>query len=352
MLSDDYLLEIEYLKEKKDEIDFEVNVIKKYRKEYEIYKNNLNKNSDSLAPVLYLKSILNEELLKNYSTGDFIFYLEESLKDIQKKSHELDIPNYVANDDFDILKQEQKQINKRLSEISEIKERISSLSNKSFVFGEINHEYNELKKINEINSKNNIDYESKDKLLKYYNDLKEIVVSDDIKKSAIDSLNESIQTNFDTVKSMINYKNYKTIFDIGEVQLRLLPDSDQFPFFIDNVGSKSNYMFLHLCLFLGFHKHFLTQKENFVPNFLFIDQPSIPYYYGGKRSSDDKSKLIDAFKLLNTFMENVLVKYNFQIILVEHAPKNYWEDNKLGYFHVVSEFIDGKALIPKEIFEK
>lgn len=146
MLSDDYLLEIEYLKEKKDEIDFEVNVIKKYRKEYEIYKNNLNKNSDSLAPVLYLKSILNEELLKNYSTGDFIFYLEESLKDIQKKSHELDIPNYVANDDFDILKQEQKQINKRLSEISEIKERISSLSNKSFVFGEINHEYNELKK--------------------------------------------------------------------------------------------------------------------------------------------------------------------------------------------------------------
>ena len=42
----------------------------------------------------------------------------------------------------------------------------------------------------------------------------------------------------------------------------------------------------------------------------------------------------------------------FQIIMVEHAPKSYWEDNELNNFHTVDEFINGKGLIPQDIFQK
>ena len=65
-----------------------------------------------------------------------------------------------------------------------------------------------------------------------------------------------------------------------------------------------------------------------------------------------KAKLLDAFTLLNSFVGyiNEEKKKPFQIIMVEHASKEYWIDNNLSYFHTVDEFIDGKGLIPNEIY--
>jgi hypothetical protein len=36
--------------------------------------------------------------------------------------------------------------------------------------------------------------------------------------------------------------------------------------------------------------------------------------------------------------------------MVEHAPKEYWIKKKLEHFHTVAEFVDGKGLIPQEIY--
>jgi hypothetical protein len=36
----------------------------------------------------------------------------------------------------------------------------------------------------------------------------------------------------------------------------------------------------------------------------------------------------------------------FQIILLEHASKSYWEEPLLSNFHLVEEFRNGNALIP------
>jgi hypothetical protein len=135
--------------------------------------------------------------------------------------------------------------------------------------------------------------------------------------------------------------------------LKLYPPIDQFQFPLDNVGSKSNYMFMHLCVYLGLHEHIINIEQVHVPQFLFIDQPSIPYYTGdNKKGNDDKTKLIDAFTLLNSFIDYLTTQKNthFQIFMVEHAPKEYWIDNNLSHFHTVDEFIDGKGLIPKEIY--
>ena len=87
-----------------------------------------------------------------------------------------------------------------------------------------------------------------------------------------------------------------------------------------------------------------------VPQFLFIDQPSIPYYSGD--NNDDDKKLTDAFCLLNSFIDYIKLhkKNHFQIFMVEHAPKGYWIDNNLTNFHTVDEFTDGKGLIPTEIY--
>lgn len=79
-------------------------------------------------------------------------------------------------------------------------------------------------------------------------------------------------------------------------------------------------------LLLGLHDFLLQQNNSFVPNFLFIDQPSIPYYadktkHNENIQNDDEKKLRDAFCLMNRFMDTIvgLKKQNFQIIMIEHV---------------------------------
>jgi len=113
-------------------------------------------------------------------------------------------------------------------------------------------------------------------------------------------------------------------------------------------------MFMHLCFYLGLHEHMIEENPEHVPQFLFIDQPSIPYFTGSdeNKGNDDDEKLIDAFSLLNSFIEYIVFenKNQFQIFMVEHAAKEYWEDNNLSHFHLVDEFINGKGLIPNDIY--
>jgi len=142
-------------------------------------------------------------------------------------------------------------------------------------------------------------------------------------------------------------KNSRLEFNSDKMILQLFPEGQMFP--LDNVGSASNYMFMHLCVYLGLHEHVINLKQENIPPFLFIDQPSTPYYEG---KNDDKTKLIDAFSLLNSFIDYITVqkKHNFQIFMVEHASKEYWLENDLSFFHTVDEFINGKGLIPSDIY--
>jgi len=90
-------------------------------------------------------------------------------------------------------------------------------------------------------------------------------------------------------------------------------------------------------------------EQKHVPQFLFIDQPSFPYYSGANNvKNNDKEKLQDAFRLLNSFMKYVVedLKSEFQIFMVEHAPKEYWEENNMDYFYTVDEFIKGNGMVP------
>ena len=163
-------------------------------------------------------------------------------------------------------------------------------------------------------------------------------------------LDSSIQRNYNQLKSLPEYKNHFTRFDEDEMILNLYPEGQIFP--EGMVGSKSNYMFMHLCSYLGLHEHFINVEQVHVPQFLFIDQPSIPYYSGNEEGNDDKTKLVDAFTLLNSFIDYITIEKenHFQIFMVEHAPKEYWEDNNLTNFHTVDEFNNGKGLIPKDIY--
>lgn len=337
--------EINGLYKSKNELQAQVNAISQYQREYDLYKKNLNKSADSLQPIEFLSQKLSDQLVDSYETKLFVESLESSLKNIKANlSKKIAEPLKVTGDVKELRAQIQ-EIEKRITQLNEIKKNYQSEGEKFIVLGEIKFAYEQILKREvfkpidtiKLNSLN----EEKERLLKVPQETSQI------KFSMKTLLNQSIQRNLNQLSSLAKYNNSQVEFSSEKMILQLIPDGQMFA--LDNVGSASNYMFMHLCLYLGLHEHVLNIEQDHIPEFLFIDQPSTPYYEG---KNDDKAKLLDAFKLLNSFVGfiNEEKKKHFQIIMVEHASKEYWIDNDLSYFHTVDEFIEGKGLIPNEIY--
>lgn len=171
------------------------------------------------------------------------------------------------------------------------------------------------------------------------------------RKVVLQILTDTIQTYFDQCVSMGVYSDYKVHFDEISKVIKLREPNELLP--RADIGSKSNYMFLHLFLFLGLHDHTIRHGGKYIPQFLILDQPSQPYLdktmvnaNGEIESDDDRATIKDSFRLLNNFISSMKArKKSFQIILLEHASKSYWESPLLENFHLVDEFRDGNALI-------
>ncbi|MDQ0477474.1 DUF3732 domain-containing protein [Chryseobacterium sp. MDT2-18] len=337
--------EINVLYKSKSELQAHLNTINQYQREYDLYKKNLNKSADSLQPIEFLNQKLSDQLVDSYETKLFVESLESSLKNIKANLSKKIAEPLKVTGDVKGLRVQIQEIDKQITQLNKIKQNYQSEGEKFIVLGEIKYAYEQILKREVIKPIDTIKLnslnEEKERLLKIPQETSQI------KFSMKTLLNQSIQRNFNQLSSLAKYNYSRVEFNSEKMILQLIPEGQLFA--LDNVGSASNYMFMHLCLYLGLHEHVLNIEQDHIPEFLFIDQPSTPYYEG---KNDDKTKLIDAFKLLNSFVDYIKVekKKNFQIIMVEHASKEYWIDNNLSYFHTVDEFIDGKGLIPNEIY--
>ncbi|SFI22266.1 Protein of unknown function [Collimonas sp. OK307] len=146
-----------------------------------------------------------------------------------------------------------------------------------------------------------------------------------------------------------NYGNWQAIFSYRDKRLQLRKPRSTL---IENVGSSSNHMFLHLFQFLALHEVAINKKSVFVPAFLVLDQPSRPYY-GEEDVVDpeevdhsDRAKIKAAFEMLNNFVARINRDYGaeFQMIVLEHIPASLLAGMK--NIHLVEQFRDGNALIP------
>ena len=346
--------EIENLNQKRQQLKNQITAINQYNTAYSSYKRNLNKTADSLQPIEFLHKKLSDQLVDSYETKMFIDSLESSLQEIKSNiSKKIEKPLKVSGD-IKELQTHISNIDKRIEEINKIKTEYQREGQKLIATGEIKYALEQILIKREQNKpidtiQLNRLTEEKSQLEKVPNEIEQTKF---VKK---EHLNKCIQRNYNQLQFLpADIKNNNTKFDENEMVLKLYPRDGLFSIFpVDVVGSKSNYMFMHLCVFLGLHEHFISVGQEHVPQFLFIDQPSIPYYPGDSEiANNDKAKLFDAFSLINSFIDYITnqKQSHFQIFMVEHAPKEYWTKSKLKYFHTVDEFIDGNGLIPSDIY--
>lgn len=327
------LSELAKLQSKRNEIRQGLVEYRNLRREYKKALEYSKKLESSLRPMEYLAQNLNTSLL-----GKEAMTLYKSLEDAyrQAKSNHLDNQQLPINfeETYEMLKKEEKEISVQIEERNQIARMFfdPNLLMKYVTLEE------QVKKLNPKPEKYIGDVElnkKRDELEALKKEYEQVRFENDEKNK---KYLEDVQSYYEQQTGMsASYRGCEVKFSNEWRRLELHKNGEYFP--IKNVGSKSNYMFMHLCFYLGLHQYLSSQINSIVPNFLFIDQPSIPYY-GNNRShiqhtdgdlkihvKDDESKLKEAFRLINSFMrQNVNQESGFQIILIEHADPEYWED--------------------------
>lgn len=149
----------------------------------------------------------------------------------------------------------------------------------------------------------------------------------------------------------LEHANDNVIVDLRKLTLKFQTKDGVLLF--NSVGSAQNHVGYHIGLHLGMHDVF-TRFVRPVPRFLFLDQPSTPFFSEDKVSQESTTDLADLVeededRLFLTRLFQDLIAYadeqqNFQIIITEHA--NFAED----WFQacVRDRWRRGKGLIPQE----
>lgn len=323
------------------------------KEQYEQYLGTLDKIEDALKPVDFLQQMKKEGRFTIWT--DYIMKsLAKALSQIveEKKQNVLDTFKFE-----DQIADVQKKINekqKRIMQASTFKQTIYLQAQAYRAIGVVEEKLS-LLNVKEENGDSMLGLSDYKKKLERSEELGKLIEEkEQANYKKWQTLDEEFQRIYDKFKYMEFYEGCKTKYNRECQRLQLRGKDEGYDY--DVIGSQSNYMFMHLCFFLGLHKYLIDYVDSGVFQFLFIDQPSIPYYVGNAEvNSNDEVKLKDAFRVVNDFMDYVVnvKKEHFQIILVEHAPKSYWEGkNGFSYFHTCPQFLNGEALIPSRIINK
>lgn len=329
----------------------QLNNIKRARQEYEKYWEQIADIEDSLKPVEYLQEHIEDMGVTAWSR-QILDALQKSLNGLRDRRNDGQ-KDFVSDIQIKNLASEIRSLEEAIKEEEKINITPIQNSERYFALGRLKEYVVLLKGLKEnipSEKPNQIDEVGDNQKRKH---AEEIVKTIEERRATVVSaeLNPSIQHYFDQFTYLENFEGSKARYNREHERLEIGKDAI---LNYTNIGSQSNYMFLHICFFLGLHRFLFENPSKYVGQFLFIDQPSIPYYESSDNNkSTDRLKLMDAFKVINKFMEDVAeAGREFQIILIEHAEETYWTgENALEYFITKQNFEGNNALVPLHVIQ-
>ncbi|MEF3022386.1 DUF3732 domain-containing protein [Vibrio mimicus] len=324
-------------------ISNKIKKLKLFNNQYNSYKKSLSSLENRLKPVEYLREI-DKDLIKTSIFDEITSQLANQILVIKNERRSKTPLNIQVGDRLLELEKELRLITESLQQFPENTKNFATSRERYFFLGEISTKAKIFSKSNKI-SKSRDTSELEEQINSIY--IEDTSIKRELSCRAIE---EFITGYIETVgDSLENYKDYLPVFDYKNKSLGLRKPRTTY---IENVGSSSNQMFLHLFFTLAMHDVIEQNKSSFVAPYIIIDQPSRPYYGDEseeekKLSSSDQSKIKSAFKLLNKFINDKKHNNsNFQMIVLEHIPRELIED--MENVNIVEVFRDGNALVREE----
>lgn len=328
------------------EINRKMRRLREFADEHKQYKATLKVTLDSLKP---LDTLLEQssQLLKTSLFDDLIDSLNADLKALKAATANRQPVDTQVSAMLDTLGEKKTALEELIESLPKAQK---SFDDAMQLVKFVTRIETKLETYSAVVSDEREDYESQISALKADHDDMSVVDVASTRSSTIGQINDiSRYLLQEAAGAMDNYASYQTSFNYDEKKLQLRrPQSS----FIENVGSSSNHMFLHLFMFLALHEAAISKGGNFVPAFLFIDQPSRPYY-GEEKIMDevhiqrsDQAKVSKAFELLGSFIDRMRKNHSaeFQMIVLEHVPVELFKD--IPNVTVLPEFREDNALIP------
>ena len=328
--------------------------IKRAQAEYHKYKEEISFIDESLKPVEYLSQRLPEYGVTIWGRH-ILDELRISLSKLKTKNMGRDMTSIVSPKNIENLERDIHDIENKLKILSEVKLKPIEESSLYMALGQLKTLLPIMsEKFKQIPEEVPKDYDyANDRQIRdnANNILSEIKTKrDTIVQGTFDKYMQEV---YDSLKIKDNFEHCKTRYSREKERLELSDGNSILKY--NNIGSQSNYMYLHICFFLGIHNFLLDNPCDQIGNFLFIDQPSVPYFENSDdNKSNDRAKLLDVFRVINEFVEERLLKgYEFQIILIEHAEESYWTgENALSAFSTCVNFDGDEALVPLNVINK
>lgn len=328
--------------------------IKRAQAEYSKYIEEISSIDESLKPVTYLNQHLPEYGLTIWGRH-ILGELETSLSKLRSKKTPQNVATFVSEKNVENLEREIFVCENQLKAFSEVKLKPVEQSSLYVALGQLKSLLPILEELHNLvpsNLPTDYDYVA-DKQVR--DNANSILAEIETRRNSVvrGIFDKYIQNIYDELSVKDNFENCKTRYNRDKERLELSDGKSILTY--SNIGSQSNYMYLHICFFLGMHNFLLDNPCEQIGNFLFIDQPSVPYYENkDDDKSNDKAKLLDVFGVINAFMEERLKKgHEFQIILIEHAEETYWTgENALSTFSTRKSFDGDEALVPQYVIKK
>lgn len=328
------------------ELNRKMRKLREFTDEHKQYKATLKLTLDSLKP---LETLLNQtdQLVKTEIFDDLISGLNADLRALKlATANKQPVDTQVANMLRD-LEAEKREHQKLIDSLPKKTKSFTTVIDHARFIGKIEAK---LESYHEVSSDDRDSYSGK--ILELQKAAEEINVQDVIEvrqniNRQIDDIAQALLVEADFV--MDNYITWHPAFSFKHNVLQLRKPQSSL---VENVGSSSNHMFMHLILFLALHEASVVNNSRFVPSFLFIDQPSRPYYGEEKvkdeahLKSSDAARVSQAFVMLDNFITRMKSKHGteFQMIVLEHVPVDVFSN--LKNVHVLPEFREANALIP------
>lgn len=248
-------------------------------------------------------------------------------------------------------------------EIANISNSIEILKNEQLEISKIGEKKDIVEKIYE-------DIIIKSKILLEFANSKDVDIDEQIKniKEQIEQIQvDNIEIEYNNcIKNIIKYgqkylpdiKEFDYISEFIKDDMTIKVKKEEFThkdFYLWETGSGSNWVAFHIGTILGFHFHFI-EKELPILNFVIYDQPSQVYFPQKILKEEDNvfedKDIKQVQKMFKTFEDAIKdASGNLQIIVSDHADETVWGNISDEYKHIVANWSNGDALIPKSWYE-
>ena len=344
--------EIEEVKSELFSLDRQIHNITQFTAEFRTYKKTLTASEDSLRPFDELVRRA-PALIKSPIFNELVTCLQDDLTAVKKAIIDKHPVESQVEELLKPLRKSRAAVKERLAKIS-VEEKVPLHERDQLLF--IGETIGRLRAYSRVPVSAGVVVASTENLDDLKKELSELKVRDvtQTRDAVVSMINDAAsELKAETGDVLENYADYLAHFHYTQKRLWLRKPRSTL---LENVGSSSNHMFMHLLHSLSLQEVAVSQRSRFVPSFLIIDQPSRPYYPDTESAPDDMADSDSrdvhvAFSLLNHFVRktNQVYSSQFQMIVFEHVPRDMFDG--MEYVHVLPDFRNGEALIPSAWYE-